>query len=294
MDSTDIQTLIEDKFNYIVRSFELIGEGYDSKAYLINDEYIFKIKTSANEKKGYVKEKAILDFLNDNLDTSISIPKVEYFFVDEDIQIMGYKKLDGRFLSTTIYENMSKDKEKSLKKDIANFLKKLHSLDYSSIAEYKIDNKSNCKEEYEILKNTLYDSFTEAEKKYVEGFYNRLENTNVFSDKKCLCHNDFSCNHILLDEDDKFIGVIDFGDSGIADEYCDFIYLLENSQEEIGRQFGLDILYLYGDINISAAIEYQELVDEYWPIETMVYGIRNNKQDFIDKGRLELDKRIGE
>ena len=209
-------------------------------------------------------------------------------------KLWGYKKLDGRFLSTSIYENMSKDKEKSLKKDIADFLKKLHSLDYSSIAEFSIDNKSNCKEEYEILKNTLYDSFTEAEKKYVEGFYNRLENTNVFSDKKCLCHNDFSCNHILLDEDDKFIGVIDFGDSGIADEYCDFIYLLENSEEEIGRQFGLDILYLYGDINISAAIEYQELVDEYWPIETMVYGIRNNKQDFIDKGRLELDKRIGE
>ena len=294
MEFFNIKLLIEDKFDYTVESFEVIGEGYDSKAYLINDEYIFKIKTSANKEKGYVKEKAILDFLNDNLDTDINIPKVEYFFVDEDIKIMGYKKLDGKFLSTTIYENMSKDKRKGLNKDIADFLRQLHSLDYSPIAEYKIDNKSNCLEEYEILKSTIYDSFTEAEKKYIEGFYNRLESTKVFLDKKCLCHNDFSCNHILLDEDDKFIGVIDFGDSGIVDEYCDFIYLLENSQEEIGRQFGLDILYLYGDINIRAAIEYQELVDEYWPIETMIYGIRNNKQDFIDKGRAELKRRVDE
>ena len=31
--------------------------------------------------------------------------------------------------------------------------------------------------------------------------------------------------------------------------------------------------------------EYQDIVEEYYPIETIVYGIKNNKQDFIDKGR---------
>ncbi len=290
----DIKNLIEDKFNIVVVSCNLIGEGYDSKAYLINDEYIFKIKISANEKKGYVKEKAILDFLNDNLKTDISIPKVEYFFVDESTQIMGYKRIEGRALTLDIYEYMSKEERNNLKSDIAKFLKELHNLDYSSISEYVIDNKSNCLEEYGILNSTIYNDFTEAEKKYVEGFYSWLEDTTVFSDKKCLCHNDFSCNHILLDYNNRFIGVIDFGDSGIIDEYCDFIYLLENSEEEIGRQFGLDILYLYKDIDIGKAIEYQELVDEYWPIETIVYGIRNNKQDFIDKGRAELKNRCNE
>lgn len=288
----EINDIIEDKFNLTIVSCNLIGEGYDSKAYLINDEYIFKIKTSSSEQKGYIKEKAILDFLNDNLKTDISIPKVEYFFVDESTQIMGYKKLEGRFLTPDIYEYMSKDEKNNLKYDIAKFLKDLHSLDYSSISEYSIDNKRNCLEEYEILKSYVYNEFTEAEKRYVEGFYNRLESTTVFSDKKCLCHNDFSCNHILLDYDNKFVGVIDFGDSGIIDEYCDFMYLLEDSEEEIGRQFGLDILYLYKEIDISKAIEYQELVDEYWPIETMIYGIRNNKQDFIDRGRAELRRRL--
>ncbi|MBR2704473.1 MAG: phosphotransferase [Clostridia bacterium] len=287
----DIKNLIEDKFNIVVVSCNVIGEGYDSKAYLINDEYIFKIKISANEKKGYVKEKAILDFLNDNLKTDINIPKVEYFFIDESVQIMGYKRIEGRALTPDIYEYMSKEERNNLKSDIAKFLKELHNLDYSSISEYVIDNKSNCLEEYEILKSIIYNDFTEAEKKYVEGFYNRLEHTTIFSDKKCLCHNDFSCNHILLDYNNRFIGVIDFGDSGIIDEYCDFIYLLENSEEEIGRQFGLDILYQYRDIDIGKAIEYQELVDEYWPIETIIYGIRNNKQDFIDKGRAELKRR---
>ena len=90
---------------------------------------------------------------------------------------------------------------------------------------------------------------TEEEKDYIENFMNRLSSTTIFNGKKCLCHNDFSCNHLLLDDNNRLVGVIDFGDSGIIDEYCDFIYLLEDSEEEIGMSFGEDILELY-DPNI--------------------------------------------
>ncbi|EAJ4755301.1 APH(2'')-If/Ih family aminoglycoside O-phosphotransferase, partial [Campylobacter jejuni] len=82
--------------------------------------------------------------------------------------------------------------------------------------------------------------------------------------------------------------VIDFGDSGIIDEYCDFIYLLEDSEEEIGVSFGEDILKLYGNIDISKAKEYQDVVEQYYPIETIVYGVKNNRDDFIEKGRKEI------
>ena len=123
------------------------------------------------------------------------------------------------------------------------------------------------------------------------SFMERLNNTTVFDGKKCLCHNDFSCNHLLLDEDNNLTGIIDFGDSGIIDEYCDFIYLLEDSEEEIGSQFGLDILKIYGNIDIEKAKEYQDIVEEYYPIETIVYGIKNNKKDFIEKGRKEIYNR---
>lgn len=34
--------------------------------------------------------------------------------------------------------------------------------------------------------------------------------------------------------------------------------------------------------------EYQDVVEQYYPIETIVYGIKNNKQDFIDNGRKEI------
>ncbi len=80
---------------------------------------------------------------------------------------------------------------------------------------------------------------------------------------------------LSLDGNNRLTGIIDFGDSGIIDEYCDFIYLLEDSEEEIGTNFGEDILRMYGNIDIEKAKEYQDIVEEYYPIETIVYGIKN-------------------
>jgi aminoglycoside 2''-phosphotransferase len=284
----DLKRVIEEKCNIVINSIELMGEGYDSKAYIVNDEYVFKIKFSANKKKGYAKEKAIYDFLNEKLISNIKIPNIEYSYISDELSILGYKKIKGEFLTPEIYFSMSKDKQELLKKDIAIFLRQMHDLDYSEIRSYTIDNKHNVLEEYQLLKETIYDNFTDIEKKYIEDFMKRFNSTTIFDGKKCLCHNDFSCNHLLLDSNDRLIGIIDFGDSGIIDEYCDFIYLLEDSEEEIGVSFGEDILKLYGNIDIGKAKEYQDVVEQYYPIETIVYGIKNNKTDFIEKGRKEI------
>ena len=164
----------------------------------------------------------------------------------------------------------------------------MHSLDTTEIKDYTTDNKQNVLEDYQLLRNSIYDSLTVVEKAYIENFMQRLLSTNIFNDKKCLCHNDFSCNHLLLDDNNRLCGIIDFGDAGIIDEYCDFIYLLEDSEEEIGHEFGEDILSLYGQIDINKAKEYQAVVEKYYPIETIVYGIKNNKQHFINAGRKEI------
>lgn len=290
----DIKNILEKKFNIEINSLDLIGEGYDSKAYLVNGEYIFKVKYSANKKKGYEKEKSIYDFLNQNLVTNIKVPNIEYSYISDEISILGYKQIKGTFLTPEIYSTMSKEEQELLKKDIAYFLRQMHDLDYTDINSYAIDNKQNVLEEYQLLKTTIYNSLTDIEKQYIENFMQRLNSTTIFDGKKCLCHNDFSSNHLLLDENNRLCGIIDFGDSGIIDEYCDFIYLLEDSEEEIGPNFGEDILRLYGNIDIEKAKEYQDVVEQYYPIETIVYGIKNNRPDFIEKGRKEIYNRFRE
>lgn len=286
----DVKNIIEEKCNINIDNIKLIGEGHDSKAYMVNNEYVFKIKYSV-DKKSYEKEKNIYDFLNKKMNTNIKIPNIEYSYISDELSILGYKEIKGTFLTPNIYYSLTKDKQELLKKDIAMFLRQMHDLDYSEISSYKIDNRQSTLDGYRVLKEKLYDILTDNEKLYIENFIQRLYSTTIFDDKKCLCHNDFSCNHLLLDEDDRLCGVIDFGDSGIIDEYSDFIYLLEDSEEEIGRIFGEDILRLYGNIDISKAKEYQDVVEQYYPIETIVYGIKNNRPDFIEKGREEIYNR---
>ena len=207
------------------------------------------------------------------------------------ILIAIHLKVFITFLTPEIYSTMSEEEQNLLKRDIASFLRQMHGLDYTDISECTIDNKQNVLEEYILLRETIYNDLTDIEKDYIESFMERLNATTVFEGKKCLCHNDFSCNHLLLDGNNRLTGIIDFGDSGIIDEYCDFIYLLEDSEEEIGTNFGEDILRMYGNIDIEKAKEYQDIVEEYYPIETIVYGIKNIKQEFIENGRKEIYKR---
>ena len=185
----NIKNLLEEKFNISIDSIKQIGEGYDSKAYLVNGKYIFKIKFSANKKKGYEKEKAIYDFLNSRLNTDIKIPNIEYSYISDEISILGYKEIKGKFLSPKLYLTLSQEEKSQLKIDISNFLRLMHDLDYSDISSYTIDNKQNVLEEYQLLRDTIYDSLTDIEKQYIESFMQRLNTTDIFDGKKCLCHN---------------------------------------------------------------------------------------------------------
>lgn len=62
----------------------------------------------------------------------------------------------------------------------------------------------------------------------------------------CLLHGDFSLNHILFDEENGVCGVLDFGDSRVGRPQSDFIYLLDDEdEEEFGVVFGKMVLNKY-------------------------------------------------
>lgn len=61
-----------------------------------------------------------------------------------------------------------------------------------------------------------------------------------------LLHGDFSLNHILFNDENVVCGVLDFGDSRIGKFKSDFIYLLDDEDdEEFGAEFGKLVLKKY-------------------------------------------------
>lgn len=280
-----VKTKIKEEFNINPSTVKLIGSGYDSEAYLIDNMYIFKFAKHKLASKDYLREKRILDFLKENLNTNIQIPIIEYFKKSKDIAIMGYKAIKGTFLSTKVYKEMNNIQKENLAKSISEFLKELHSLSTETLTEYISDNRKGCIEDLKLLQTEVYNRLNKKEIYFVESIFSQIfNNNNIFNGDKCLVHNDFSCNHILLNDNYDFIGVIDFGDACITDEYCDFLYLLEESDEEIGREFGLKILKYYGLRDIETAVEYADLKDKYYPIETILCGIKNESEKLFNEG----------
>ena len=121
-------------------------------------------------------------------------------------------------------------------------------------------------------------------KKYLESLFEKILNDDRITNyKKVLCHNDMSCKHIVI-ENNVVVGVIDFGDVAITDRDKDFVYLLENSSEEIGREFGLKVLEYYNHPNKDIAILKADLNKEYYPIEQILGGESKGLEDLYNRG----------
>lgn len=283
---------LKEKFEFDASYIEFLGEGYDSKSYVINEEYLFKFAKHEDSRNSYKREYQILNFLRDHFKSNIQIPQIEYY---DESGIIGYKLIKGNPITKELYESMTEEEKEKLTTDIANFLKSLHNLDVSELKEFKTSLYDAYKADLELLREKIFSKLTEKERNYIENFIaSILSNTKLFHGKMCVCHNDLSADHILIDEDKKVSGIIDFGDACIIEDYRDFMYILEESEEEVGRSFGERVLdkYAYPDKNL--ALEYAELNDEYYPIETIVCGIENEDEDLLAKGLKLLREKIKE
>lgn len=149
----NISLCIEEKFNIKVMNILPIGEGYDSKSYLIDGEYLFKFAKHNDARNSYKREKRILDYLKDNFNSNVKIPRIEYY---DESGIMGYKIIKGTFLTKDIYESMDEDKRKKLVSDIAQFLKSLHNLEISSLSEFENSLIESYQSDLELLRKKYF------------------------------------------------------------------------------------------------------------------------------------------
>ena len=264
----DIKEIIECEFGLIVHDIFVLGQGLDSVAYLVNNEYIFKQSKYEETKNNLNKEIQVLNYLKGKV--TLQIPNIEYY--SEEYGVCGYKEIKGDKLTPIIYKNMSDDEKDKLVQDITLFLREMHSMPLPNIDELELNVIDDYKSDYDTLREMIYNKIPNSSKEWIDDFYKRIFNDERISKYvKALCHNDLSCNHIII-KNNKAVGIIDFGDVAITDRDRDFIYLLEDSSEEIGRDFGLRVLEYYNHPNKDIAILKADLNDEYYPIEQILGG----------------------
>lgn len=276
----DIKEIIENEFGMIVHDISILGQGLDSIAYRVNNEYIFKMSKHDEARENLKKEIKVLNYLKGKL--SLQIPTIEFY--SEKYSVCGYKEIKGEKLTKEMYESMSIQEQDDLAYSIAQFLKELHSLPLPDIDDLELDVIEDYKGDYESLKEMIYSVIPKKSQEYLDSLFKRiLSDERITKYKQVLCHNDLSCNHIII-QNNKVVGIIDFGDVAITDRDKDFIYLLENSSEELGRNFGLKVLDYYNHPNKDIAILKSDLNNEYYPIEQILGGKAKELEEMYNKG----------
>jgi len=239
------------KVNHILR----LGEGWMSRAYLINHEVVFRFPKEKDGSLDTEKEIKTLPHLKTHI--SLSIPEFIYCGKqDNGYPFVGYRLLPGEPLDEQLFCSLPSETKNKIAHQIAEFM--------DQISSFCVERKKNLN----IPKRNFYqyylDMFNEVREKafpkitqdiqsYISfRFETYLENKNHFSYSPKLLHADLSLDHLLFDQKrQELSGIIDFGDMKIGDPDYEYLYLLE----ECGEAFTKKVMELRKEENAQHTYE---------------------------------------
>lgn len=275
--------------NLKVNSLNRIGAGDDSEVYLCNEEYIIKVPKRENVKRAQEKEFELYDFLS-RCNLPFETPKP--ILSDENFKMITYIK--GQHLSYDDYQCLSEKEKDLLAMDEANFLKALHSISIDLWNPLFKDRVQDKKQEYLKDKEKLTSILNEMNllndkvKELISSIYSKLFSCDfLFNYSPCLVHNDFSSRNMIFNNN-KLVGVIDFGDFLIGDPDNDFLCLLDSSTDDFGKEFGRKVLKFYEHPLPLLAEKKAEINDSYWPIQQIILGYERNDSEILKMGIQEI------
>jgi len=237
-----IKDIHQDFPDFVISSIKKIGEGDNSKAFLINEDYIFRFSKREEVKEQVRREIDVLPKIKPVV--TIQIPR--FTFISPSMNYVGYRMIKGENLSGEIFKNLTQKDQQNVQKALADFLSAIHAIDILQLKNGNLETM-NLKEEYhenfEKAKRLIFPHLSQNKREIVTRFFvDYLDNKDNFNYAKCLIHNDFSKDHILFNTVNKQItGIIDFGDIAIGDPDYDLMYLLD----EFGENFIMDFLKYY-------------------------------------------------
>ena len=235
-------SLIEAETSLKISSIKPAGAGMHNTAYLVNGLYIFRFPKTQDDKQKAKKEAVLLPIIQPLL--PLAVPAPEY--VSPTYLFIGHKKLTGTFLTKEIYEALPLAKQTALLRSLAHFLTALHNINNEALSRAEaecINFKAMYREECAQIKKSLFPHLNADEQQAIEArFASYFGKEKNFDYKPVLLHNDFSLDHILLDEHEQTLkAVIDFGDAAIGDPDYDLFYLYK----ELGEEFLSGLLRHY-------------------------------------------------
>lgn len=222
-----------------VRTARLIGEGWNARAWLVNDELVFRCPKRVEHWEELEREIAFLRFAGHKL----PLPVPEYVQTARSSAApygyAVYRYLQGEPMDL---DSLHADERETVAAKLADFLRALHALKPTDIFLPREDEYLNARQYLDRAEREVVPHLSRpAAAALLNVFEAHLGRRENFSFTPAVLHADFSRDHILM-EKGVVTGVIDFGDVNWGDPDYDFMYLYvdcgESFAEHVARRYG--------------------------------------------------------
>lgn len=269
----------------------LFASGFDNTAYLINDAYLFRFPRRAVAVPLLETEARVLPALREYAQyVDVGIPQPRWVAKPSSLypwMFSGYPKLSGRAAWNLFLDDRQRG---DLTNSIADFLKQTHSLKREAVDSLGLQPDGIGKLNLHTRLPLLQKYFAEFPMRNLpfaaSDFSYIIESVCRWTDRlsrKTLVHGDFHAGNFLLDHDNKFCAVVDWGDVHIGDPAVD----LSCVHAFLPQQFHHDFRQRYGDID-EATWDFARFRALYVATVVLFYGQDNQLEHAIREGTTAL------
>lgn len=250
---------------------ELLPGGSRSRGYKIKG-WIVRIPTKEEFLLEQQREATISYLLHQELPEKL---KNKVTYVHFNGKCSFHKEIIGESLHK-VYKKMNTAQRNDLAKDIAELLYAIHNIPLPKINKVLEQYSKKCRNENKTnLTDFNYDIVKEQLLECSSGKIN-LDNFKapIPADGLALCHNDLHDENIIINNEGKLSGFIDFGEAGINPRITDFFHIYR-----LDRKLMINIINAYNNISDYKidvnATDYQFLSNTGYTLEQ-----RKNRPNF--------------
>ncbi|QGQ99072.1 DUF1679 domain-containing protein [Paenibacillus psychroresistens] len=286
------QKLISSQFPQLAtKGVKKLGYGWDNTVFLVGTEYVFRFPRREIAINPLRMEGKILPELKDYLSIAYSIP---LFFGEGDFNypapFLGYNYLPGEFpigLS---------DKQRALSATtLAQFLKSLHAFPLQIAQEIgvQLDHRNLTdiamrKEKLQQFISNLALHLSEDEYHAISNYLEQLRTERV-KQKHVFLHGDLHFKNMLVDENGRVSGIIDWGDINIGHPACDLNIVYSFLPPETRSDFFKE----YGDVDEETKI-LARFIAIFIPVLIMMQAIDDKDEKVVNEAKVNIKRALAD